>query len=51
VKPNLDAIRYEIKQAEDLLGKLRQATLTLTVEQEMPPRVVLMEPATVHARR
>jgi hypothetical protein len=50
-QPQLDAIRLEIKRAEELLGKIRQALQTLTMEREIPPRVVLLEPATIRAKR
>lgn len=47
VSQDLDPIRFDIKQAEDLLGRIRNALVSLTIEQDTPPRVVEMEKAVI----
>lgn len=44
---DLDPIRFEIKQSEELLGQIRKQIMTLTIEQDTPPRVVELEKAEV----
>lgn len=44
---DLDPLRYEVKQAEDLLGRIKGMVMTLTIEQDTPPRVVELEKAVI----
>ena len=44
---DLEPIRFEIKQAEELLSRIRGTIATLTMEQYTPPRVIELEKATI----
>lgn len=43
----IEPIRFEIKQDEELLGQVRKMINTLTIEQEAPPRVLKLEEAVI----
>lgn len=43
----IEPLRFEIKQEEDLLGQVRKMTTTLKIEQDTPPRVLKLEEAVV----
>jgi capsular exopolysaccharide synthesis family protein len=48
VGQDLEPIRFEIKQAEELLGRIRGMIMTLTIEQDTPPRVLELEKAVIN---
>lgn len=49
--PEAEAIRFDIRQAEEMLAKVRQMVAVLTIEQDAPPRVMLLEKATARGTK